>query len=307
MRTGGHDARPDAKRRRLPRCGAAVAVSLIGALLSACSPLNALNVFVPSDSYTLTDGAAYGDGPRRRLDIYRPVAGTNPAAGPVLVFFYGGSWKSGARGQYRFVGDAFARLGYTVVIPDYRLYPEVRFPGFMEDAAAAIAWTVRNLADAGGRRRPLFLMGHSAGAHIAALAAVDPRYLAAHDLTPARLCGVVGMAGPYAFDPLAYRSTRAVFAGLADPDEARPVKRIAAEGIPPFLLLHGAEDGTVKPFNTTEFAAALRSPRPNKCRRSATSGSCSRWRGRSRPSPRSARASPDSSTAASAAEFHTIP
>ncbi|MEQ9123341.1 MAG: prolyl oligopeptidase family serine peptidase, partial [Alphaproteobacteria bacterium] len=87
----------------------------------------------------------------------------------------------------------------------------------------------------------------------------DPRYLAAHGLAPGRLCGVVGLAGPYAFDPLAYRSTRAVFAGLDDPDEARPVKRIAAPGVPPFLLLHGADDGTVKPFNTTGFAAALRS------------------------------------------------
>ncbi|CAN0521411.1 unnamed protein product, partial [Laminaria digitata] len=225
-----------------------------------CSPLNLLDSLVPEGDYQRQLDVAYGDHPRQKLDIYRPANGAQN--GPVVIFFYGGSWKSGERGKYRFIGEALTRNGLTVVIPDYRLNPEVTFPAFMHDAAKAVRWTLDNLAgaDAGApdaAPRPVFLAGHSAGAHIAALMTVDTQYFDQAGVSAAQLCGIIGIAGPYAFDPFRYRMTRAVFAGLKNPDVARPVTRVSGK-TPPFLLLHGDADGTVRPSNTKAFAAALR-------------------------------------------------
>ena len=232
----------------------AIAPVLAG-LLSACSPLNILDTLVPEGTYDRQEGIAYGASPRQKLDIYRPAK--DETTGPVVIFLYGGSWKSDERGKYRFVGEALTRKGTTVVIPDYRLYPDVTFPAFMTDAAKAVRWTLDNFNFPNQKPRPVFLAGHSAGAHIAALLAVDARYLTKEGVSAGQICGVIGIAGPYAFDPFEYRSTRPVFAGLADRDRARPVKQISGK-TPPFLLLHGDADGTVRPSNTVEFADALR-------------------------------------------------
>lgn len=228
---------------------------LFAAFLAGCSPLNVLDVLVPDGDYDLAGGIPYGDVPRQKLDVYRPA--NDRASGPVIVFFYGGSWKSGERGQYRFVGEALTRRGYTVVVPDYRLSPQVTFPAFMEDAANAVRWVRANLRDPKGAPRPVFLAGHSAGAHIAALLTVDDRYLKAVSQARQDICGVVGLAGPYTFDPHRYRSTRRAFAGLKNTDVARPIRQISGKN-PPFLLLHGDVDTTVRASNTTEFSAALK-------------------------------------------------
>lgn len=228
---------------------------LLAGVLSACSPLNLLDTLVPEGEYTRQQGIAYGAEDRQKLDVYRPAKGAGN--GPVVVFFYGGSWKSGERAKYRFVGEALTRKGLTVVIPDYRLYPDVTFPAFMHDAALAVRWTLDNLGGSTGSRRPVFLAGHSAGAHIAALMTVDAQYFNQAGVSATQICGVIGIAGPYAFDPFAYRSTRAVFAGLSNRDAARPAKRVSGV-TPPFLLLHGDADGTVRSSNTADFATALR-------------------------------------------------
>jgi acetyl esterase/lipase len=231
--------------------------SLIPLLLGACSPLTLVNVVVPDDTYERTTGVSYGPAPRQRLDVYRPAGPAGEAAAsPVIVFFYGGSWKGGDRRQYRFVAEAFARRGFMVVIPDYRVYPEVRFPAFVEDGAAVVRWVSRHIGDFGGNPDRVFLAGHSAGAHIAALLAVDGRYLAADGGAPGNICGVASVAGPLAFDPTSYDSVKAIFQD-ADRSSTRPVKRVTA-GAPPFLLLHGAADETVYPKNATEFADAMR-------------------------------------------------
>lgn len=238
------------------------AIPFLAGLLSACSPLNVLDTLVPAGEYDRQQGVKYGELPRQKLDIYRPTRGAQSS--PVVIFFYGGSWKSGERDKYRFVGEALTRRGLTVVIPDYRLYPDVTFPAFMHDAAKAVRWTLDNLSGRPDKvgsnidRRQVFLAGHSAGAHIAALMAVDSQYFDQAGVSAAQICGVIGIAGPYAFDPFEYRSTRPVFAGLKDSDLARPIKRISGP-TPPFLLLHGDADGTVRPSNMTDFATALRS------------------------------------------------
>lgn len=204
---------------------------------------------------TFSGGVSYGPGERHRLDLFEPSTQTD---GPIVLFIYGGAWTSGDRATYKFVGSALAARGLTAVVADYRLYPQVKFPDFVEDAARAYAWVERYLAQTDGRRRPIFLMGHSAGAHIAALLAVDQRWIAEAAPGAKAPAGLIGLAGPYAFDPTTWDSTSAIFAPVANtPDCARPAHLVRRKG-PPTLLLHGADDRTVGLFNMMEFADALR-------------------------------------------------
>lgn len=224
---------------------------LLVAALAGCSPLKLVNGLTPNGAERVQAGLAYGDGPRQRLDLFYPEEVREGA--PLLVFFYGGSWQNGQRENYRFVGESLAGLGYTVALPDYRVYPEVRFPGFVEDGALALAWLQAHVPEA---QNGIVLLGHSAGAHIASLLALDGHYRESAGVGGLPLRGWVGLAGPYTFDPLDYRPTRAVFAGLDDPDQARPV-HFACGDRAPALLLHGAADTTVLPMHSEKMAAAM--------------------------------------------------
>jgi acetyl esterase/lipase len=205
-------------------------------------------------------GIAYGSHPRQKLDIYRADPASEKA--PIVIFYYGGSWKDGDRATYKFVGTALAKRGITTVIPDYRLFPEVRFPGFVDDAAKAYGWVGSNparISNGCGVQRPIIVVGHSAGAHTAALLSLDATYLDRHAAGVRRPAAMIGMAGPYAFDPTTWPSTKDVFASaLASPNRARPVTFAAQGKAPPTLLLHGSDDGTVKLYNTRDLAAAIK-------------------------------------------------
>ena len=225
-------------------------------LIHYCSPTPALNWLPPPAGTTEARDISYADGPRHKLDVYVPGAAANPA--PVVVFFYGGGWTTGSREWYRFVGSALVSRGLLVVIPDYRLYPQVRFPAFMDDAAEAVAWARSNAARWGGDPHRLFLMGHSAGAQIATLLALDPGYLTAVGLSPSEICGVIGLAGPYDFLPLATENLKAIFGKVPDLARTQPINFITAHA-PPMLLLAGLWDTSVDPSNTSRLAARLRS------------------------------------------------
>lgn len=220
---------------------------VLAGLLAGCSPTRLLDAVTPAGDYRLERALAYGEHPRQRLDVYHPVGEDR---GIVIVFFYGGSWRFGDRAGYRFVAESLTRRGITVVIPDYRLHPEITFPAFVEDGAMALRWVRDNRVKPGAR---LFVMGHSAGAHIAALLALDPRYQARDGLA-----GLIGIAGPYDFLPMTAPRTRAVFGTLADDPVTQPIT-FASPAAPPALLIHGATDTTVYPRNSQNLAAALRS------------------------------------------------
>lgn len=239
--------------RSLGACAGSAGLAGLAGCTSAAATLG--GVLIPRSGYRVYDGFAYGDDARQRLDVYRPDGLAAP--GKVVVFFYGGSWRSGARGAYRFVGEALASRGFVVVIPDYRLYPQVRFPAFVEDGARAVGWAHERIGAFGGDGTRIFVMGHSAGAHIAALLAIDRRYLRADGVPAAGIAGLIGLAGPYAFDPLAYDISRDVFAGADDPAATRPLALVSGDE-PPALLLHGADDRVVLPVNSQALAASLR-------------------------------------------------
>lgn len=230
------------------------AAPLLGLIAGACSPLTIFNAVMPKDGAArlAASSVAYGEGERRRLDIYVPRAGGGQR--PVIVFFYGGSWNSGEKGGYAFVGRALAARGFVTVIPDYRLVPEVTYPGFVEDGAAAVRWVRAHARDYGGDGERIVLAGHSAGAYIAAMLAVDGRWLGA-DRKAVR--GLAGLAGPYDFAPFTVGASRAAFGRWPDAADTQPVTHADASA-PPALLLTGAEDTTVKPRNSEKLAAKLR-------------------------------------------------
>jgi acetyl esterase/lipase len=201
-----------------------------------------------------TRSIVYAAGSRHTLDICRPKGAV---AAPVVVFFYGGGWRSGRKGLYRYVGRALARRGYVAVVPDYRIYPEVRYPEFIEDAALAVRWVKDNVGRYGGDPQKIFVKGHSAGAHIAAMLAIDARWLQKVGLSPGRdIAGLIGLAGPYDFTPLRDEILKVIFGG-ADRPETQPIFHVSP-GAPPALLLTGSHDNVVEAGNSTRFADKLR-------------------------------------------------
>jgi acetyl esterase/lipase len=233
----------------------AIALLLIG-ISSGCSRLGVINALTPDGDATVTEGVSYGQGSRRVLDIYAPP---NARGAPVVVFFYGGTWVTGSRTEYAFVGRALASRGMVAVVADYRLYPEVRYPEFLKDSAQAVAWTRREIARYGGDPARLFLMGHSAGAYNAAMLALDKRWLAAENMTPAMLSGWVGLAGPYDFIPLDNPYAQPVFFYPDTPPESQPIIHVS-RAVPPTLLIAGRNDDIVDPVrNTGGLARKLRS------------------------------------------------
>lgn len=223
--------------------------------LARCTPAGMLNATIRAKGLEIVRGIPYGRARRQALDVYWPEQAEGNL--PVVVFFYGGSWQRGARDDYRFVADALARQGVVVVVPDYRIYPAVRFPAFLQDCAAAVAFVRAHAAEWHGDATRLFLAGHSAGAYNAAMLALDPRWLAAAGMRRRDLAGWIGIAGPYDFQPLEEKEFAPVFAPAADDLPATQPVHFADAGAPPALLLHGAADQVVAPRNSAKLAALL--------------------------------------------------
>jgi acetyl esterase/lipase len=233
--------------------GAASSWSLLGLM-------NRLDgVLAQDDAMLAARGVAFGNDPRQKLNIWQPaiMKKEEAAARPVLVFFYGGSWKMGDRDFYDFFGRAMAAQGFIVVIPDYRLTPQVRFPAFVEDGAAAIAWTRANIAKYGGDPGRISVAGHSAGAHIAAMLTLDKQWLAKAGVPDGTIRAFAGLAGPYDFLPFTTDASKAAFGHEPDPGITQPI-RFARKDAPPMILLTGERDETVKPRNTAALANAQR-------------------------------------------------
>lgn len=240
-----------------------VIVSIIGAfaftrLVEPPGQLNLVNTLTPGDGGVtkLVDGAVFDQTSGLKLDVWAPSEGS-AVKHPVLVFFYGGGWHSGRREHYAFAAKAFAAKGFVVVTPDYRKVPQVRFPTFNDDGAAAIRWVQDNIEKWGGDARRVTLAGHSAGAYIAMILTLDPRYLRNAGVVPNFIRATVGLAGPYDFLP--FDSVRSInaFGQWPNPVETQPIA-FARRDAPPIMLLTGTHDDTVKPRNAILLAKALR-------------------------------------------------
>lgn len=231
----------------------ALCVATSGCLSTSFAIANAPAVF---GDYDRERNVGYGPEPAQRLDIYRPTT-VNSAPRPIVIFLHGGGWVSGSKDQYRFVGEALVSRGHVAVLPAYRLHPRVEFPGFVEDAALALAWVHRHANELGGDPQRVFLMGHSAGAHIASLLTFDEHYVVAAGGDRSWIHGFIGLAGPYDFLPIREAYVRKVFPPSSE-RVAQTVNYIDGSE-PPTLLLHGLDDHTVWPTNSKSLALFIRS------------------------------------------------
>lgn len=209
-------------------------------------PIDLINKSVRLAGIRVTRGTAYGTQDRQVLDVYAPAEAQRS---PVLVFFYGGSWQGGHRADYAFIAGILAARGFVVVLPDYRIYPETRYPGFVEDCAAAVEFVCGHAQAFGGDPDAVFLMGHSAGAYNAVMVALAP--------DAPELAGVIGLAGPYDFLPLKDPTLKTIFAEPSDIRDTQPITHAHGDA-PPMFLATGGADRTVLPRNTTALAARLR-------------------------------------------------
>ncbi|MFN7128941.1 MAG: alpha/beta hydrolase [Brevundimonas sp.] len=227
----------------------------LGLIVGACSPLSLLNSLGPRDAGArrVARDIAYGDDARQRMDLYAPSA---PGPYPTLVFFYGGGWDSGSRDLYGWAAQALAAQGFVVALPDYRLAPQAVFPAFIEDAAAATARTADIAAAHGGDPDRLGVLGHSAGAHLAMMIALDRRYMEAVG-RPGLIKAAAGLAGPYDFLPLDAGAARNAFGRAPDPTLTQPVTFVRPDA-PPIWLGHGTEDVVVHAEDTTILDQRMR-------------------------------------------------
>jgi len=229
-------------------CARALIIGLVVTTFG-CTQLAFMTANLPAhfSKTTVTSDHRYGPDPLQKLDIYRP----DPAKGTtldVIVFFYGGRWTKGAKEDYRFVGTTLAEKGFVAVIPDYRKYPQVRFPTFVQDGAKALAWVSDHITQWRGNPARIHVLGHSAGAHIGALLAADPRYLAEAGKDRSHtIADFTGLAGPYAFTP-----DEPDLEDMFGPPSNYPNMQVTTfvDGAqPPMLLLYGDRDHTVKSYN----------------------------------------------------------
>ncbi len=227
--------------------------SSLTTLLSACSPVGVLNSLAKKSTFKKTADIAYGDEPAQRLDVYVPQGAAHAA--PVVVFFYGGSWQTGSRVDYLFVGEALASRGIVTVIADYRLAPRVSYPDFLKDCAGAVSWTFKNIANFSGNSDKVFVCGHSAGGYNAAMLAFDPRWLGAYDLSPDRFAGLVALAAPVNFLPITDADIKPIFHFPDTPADTMPINHVTGHE-PATLLLAAQNDRFVYPERNTETLAA---------------------------------------------------
>lgn len=234
------------RRLLAPVLGAFVTI----ALLAGCSGLTVLNTIASSDGYTQSRDVIFDAQDSLALDVYQP---NNARNAPVVVFFYGDRWQSGDKADYLFMGQALTKLGFVVVIPNYRLYPQVRFPAFVQDCARAVRWARDNASRYGGDPNKLVIMGHDAGAYNAAMLALDPEYLQAVGMNRNELKGTIGLAGPYSFLPITDPTLRVIFSPPEKFGQTQPVFWV--DGANPSMLLISGKNDTVVPYSNTRDLA----------------------------------------------------
>jgi acetyl esterase/lipase len=216
----------------------------VGAFLTliGCTPLGFVNGVVSQSDLTIRRNLAYGALERQKLDIYTPKNGSE--AKPVVLFVHGGYWRGGNKDDYPFLAESLVNAGYVVVTTNYRLAPSTVFPGFVEDVALATLWLKQNIGQYGGDNRKVFLMGHSAGAHIAALLLFDPSYLQNVGVGNDFFKGALLLSGPYKLTPATDELTKQAMGPEANWNRASPADLVTQINTP-VLLQHGLNDELV--------------------------------------------------------------
>lgn len=194
---------------------------------------------------------------RCKLDLTLPA---DAKGFPTYVWFYGGGLKNGGkdlRSEYcAEIRASLARAGVAVVTPDYRLSPKAKYPAYVDDAAAAFAWTVKHIAEHGGDPRKVFIGGHSAGGYLALLVGMDPERLKPHGLTLASVAGIAQVSGQV-FDHYTVREERGQARYGITSDEAAPAFHIR-KSLPPILTIYAQNDMLSRAEENMFFVTTLK-------------------------------------------------
>ncbi len=226
-----------------------IRAAFVAALFVSCAPVTLLNTVTPSGSFSKTKDISYGPLERQKLDIYK--AEPPKANAPVIIFVHGGGWDGGSKDIYKFLAQAFTSRGYDFAVPNYRLFPEARYPDMIVDTAKAMAYILGQYKD-----RPIIVMGHSAGGYNALMATLDKSYLAAEGIDICeRVSGVISLAGPTGAYELKKEPYITIFPNRFRGADA-PLGHVASKA-PPLFLMNGADDITVGPKNAQNLAAAI--------------------------------------------------
>lgn len=205
---------------------------------------------------------AYGGHAKQKLDLYLP---RDARDFPTILFIHGGAWREGDRKLYAGLGRRFADAGVGFAATSYRLSPEVKHPEHVKDVATAFAWLHANIATHGGSAERLYVMGHSAGGHLAALLALDPSYLDALSVPRGAIKGAIPMSGIYKIFALP-AETRGILKIMpdafgSDPDACRsasPVTHLRNASCPMLVLTETEDTLKVRPSMTLLKAAVER-------------------------------------------------
>lgn len=220
--------------------------------VGACGSVDVLNATISREGYTLHRDLPYGTDPRQKLDIYVP---DHAADAPVILFFYGGSWQTGSKDDYRFLGQAFASKGYITAVIDYRVYPQVHYPAFVHDGASALRYVHTHAKQYRGDPKNIYVAGHSAGAFIAMMLGADDTFHQQAKSQRSWIQGTIGISGPYDFLPFTDENIKALFSNYPD-NETQPLNHITGK-MAPVLLATGDDDDTVDPRNSHRVKAKL--------------------------------------------------
>lgn len=239
-------------------------IALVAQQAQAFSALDVVNSITSSGGVGVSKNILYGDEPLQDLDLYypKPLAQAMQTQSsisdsyPMVVFVHGGSWESGNKADYAFVGQSFAQAGYVTAVINYRKAPEHVYPDYVEDTAKAIAWSYDNAVSFHADPKRFAVVGHSAGAFNMMTAVSNEDFLAPYGMNPNDISAVVGIAGPYSYDFRQFSSATA-FPADATPDEVMPDRLIKGTQ-PPYLLLTAENDKTVHDQNTIKMTQALR-------------------------------------------------
>ena len=262
--------RPKVGMPKLVRVGVTAALA-VGSIALATQQAQAFSALAIVNGITSNGGVGvskdilYGDEPLQDLDIYYPkplaqAMKTNTTIKqeyPMVVFVHGGSWESGNKEEYAFVGQSLAQAGYVTAVINYRKAPEHVYPDYVEDTAQAIAWSYKNAKRFHANPERFAVVGHSAGAFNAVAAIANEDFLKPYGIKPTDISAVIGIAGPYSYDFRKFSSVTA-FAADATPDEVMPDRQIKGAQ-PPYLLLTAEKDKVVYATNTIKMTQALKS------------------------------------------------
>jgi acetyl esterase/lipase len=226
-------------------------------LLAAAGPLHAqataVSVRTDLDYVPTAEYASKKD----RLDVYAPAGAK---AAPVVVSIHGGALREGDKSKEAFVGHLLAKAGFVAVVVNYRLSPGVMHPAHVQDAAHAVAWARTNAAGYGGDPRKLFVIGHSAGAYLAALLATDATYLAPYQMSAKDLRGVVPVSAFFYVDRTGVAPDRPKDVWGTDPAawKAASPSAYVRKDVPPMLLLYADGDADWRRQQQADFQADMK-------------------------------------------------